>query len=526
MEEKDLKNPSQDEATAASAQPVNAHHDPPVEPKQKGKSSRRGKIVGKQGEPGKFAPGKDAAPPEFDPKEFAEILDLYWLDGDGDRYFVRTKTGWSKWPKSMINKKMRAVPGRFIALRPREGEENSEADRVLLYTMEHRTINHSLPGLSGHPAGVYNMNGDNVMVLKSASNIEPKEGKWDTVRSLIEDRLGAEQSRFFHSWMKKSYESLVFGGPGNFQPGQALILAGGAGTGKSRIQHQVITPMLGNRAADPGPYMFGRTDFNSEMIAAEHLLMEDPQSTTLTKDRVFFGEMIKSIVVNDTHRLHPKGKDALMASPFWRLSMSINDDPDKMRVLPLITPDIEDKLLIFKVESVPLPMPTGTLQERKAFREKITEELPAYAHWLINEWEVPEDIRADRFGVKHYHDATLRGDLFEDTPASEFLSLIDTAQFAKEGEFSSCKLWDLPLEYNVYFGRSLWKHQAITLEALLTGEIEDVTSTVATKAKQFFRHNNCARLLSRLRQDEPERVDKGNTNTWKGWVISPPPALS
>jgi hypothetical protein len=499
MEKEDLKTPSQSEEAAASAQPKNSHHSPP---KKTGKNSRRGKMVGKDGEPGKFAPGRDAAPPDFDPKEFAEILDLYWLDGDGDRYLVRTKTGWSKWPKTMINKKMRAVPGRFIALRPREGEENSEADRVLLYTMEHRAIDHFMPGLAGHKAGVYTVNNERILVTKSTDYIDPVEGEWATIKALIEDRLGETQSKFFHSWMKKSYESLVYGGPGNFQPGQALILSGGAGSGKSRLQHQLITPMLGNRSADPGAYMFGRTDFNSEMIRAEHLLMEDPQSTTLTKDRVFFGEMIKAVVVNDMQRIHPKGKDAMDAAPFWRLTISVNDDPDKMRVLPLITPDIEDKLMIFKVESVPLPMPTGTLEERKAFREKISEELSAYAHWLINEWEVPEDIRADRFGVKHYHDATLRGDLFDDTPASEFLSLIDAAEFTKEGEFSSMKLWHLPAEYNAYSSRNLWKHKAITLEA------------------------NCARLLSRLRQDEPDRIDKGNTNTWKGWVISPPAALS
>lgn len=521
------RKPGKSGATAIPPNP--AHHD-------LGKS-RRGKITGKPGEPAKLESGKPAVP-DFDPAEVAELLDMWWMDGDGDKFLVKNgKGGWTKWPKTMVNKKMREIPGRFISLRPRDGESNSEADRVLLHTMENRCLDRCLDEMAGYSAGVFEMKSKRVMIKHSPRRIAPVEGDWTYTRNFIEERLGPDQSRFFHSWLKASYRSLTECIPGEFAPGQALILSGAANSAKSRLQHQIITPLLGWRSADPGAFMFGKTDFNDEMIEAEHLLMEDPINTTLTKDRVYFGEMVKAVVVNDDNRLHPKGKGAITGTPYWRLSISVNDDPDKMRVLPLITPDIEDKLMIFRVQSIPITFPDthlngaeiadDILERRKAFREKIYSELPAYAWWLINEWAIPAEIRSERFGVKHYHDETLVSDLFEDTPGADLLNLIDASEFtAEDGEFTKRKLWELPKgdlnHHDPAKTAGLWHGKLITLEALLTGEMEGVRSSVMAKAKQFFRHNNGGKTMARLLHDSPSRIDKGNTSSWKGWRISRP----
>ena len=124
--------------------------------------------------------------------------------------------------------------------------------------------------------------------------------------------------------------------------------------------------------------------------------MEDPASSTFTKDRVMFGEKLKQIVVNDTQRLHPKRETAQMLQPFFRLTISVNDDPDKLRVLPLLTPDMKDKVQLFKVVAAPMPMSTMTLPERAAFRETVAAELPAYAWWLLNEFTVPAEMQGER----------------------------------------------------------------------------------------------------------------------------------
>ena len=516
----------------AKTPPSAAHHGKP-KPR---KNPRMGavELSGKQDEAAKFNSKKEAAKPVFDPAEVAEELDLWWLDGDGDKFYIKNgKGGWSKWPKTMVYKAMREMPGRVIQTKYRDGDMNAEADQVLLYAMRERRLDRAIPALAGYPAGVYDVQGERVMVLAPMRIVEAEKGEWAFVKSVIESRLGAEQSRFFHSWTKVAYGSLINGSPGNYMPGQALIFVGGAGSGKSRLQHNIITPMLGGRSGNPKKYLFGTCDFNDNMIKAEHILMEDPCASTKLYDRVIFGEAIKEAVVNDTQRMHPKGKSEFEASPFWRLSISVNDDPDKLRVLPPITPDIEDKLMIFRVSPTEdLPQPethlcgseiADELDRRRAFRERINQELPAYAWWLLNEFEIPEDIKGRRFGVEHYHDESLRGDMFEDSPANELMALLDAAEFTRSEDLSErFKLWELPEEVNASTTEGLWWERALTLESLLTGEHEAFECSVAVKAKQYFRHNNITKVLPRLHNDVPERFDKRNKSAWKGWTISRP----
>lgn len=488
------------------------------------KNPRRGRLKqGAKGKPAEFEGGRDAAANRgFDPEEIAEELKIWWVDGDGDKYLMQMGDGrWTVWSERKVLKRMRTLPGRMIALRPREGEVVSESDQVLLWTMEHRRVEFTLPGLAGYPSGIYDIQGERAVIRSSPRLLVPVEGEWTTTMALIDNLLGPEQAPYFHGWMKVSCQALYEGGPGNFRPGQAIIFAGRKDSGKSRIQHQVITGLLGERFADPGAYMFGRSDFNAEMIRAEHLLMEDPVTSTLTKDRVFFGEMIKGIVVNDSHRLHPKRKDALMGSPYWRLSISVNDDPDKMRILPLLTPDMSDKVMLFHVESNPLPMPTETLAERAAFRAQIESELPAYLHYLLHEHVIEERLRSTRFGVREWQHPRLVLDLFDDTPHAELLMLIDAAEFESPST-GRMKLWELPEEVNGMKSGKVWKGSALGLEKLLLGEMGSWESTVAREAKKLFSHNKGARLLGRLKEDQPDRFDQWRSNSERGWLVSRP----
>ena len=270
----------------------------------------------------------------------------------------------------------------------------------------------------------------------------------------------------------------------------------------------MITGLFGGRSADPGPYLFGRTDFNGEWLEGEHLLMEDPASSTFTKDRVMFGEKLKQIVVNDTQRLHPKRETAQMLQPFFRLTISVNDDPDKLRVLPLLTPDMKDKVQLFKVVAAPMPMSTMTLPERAAFRETVAAELPAYAWWLLNEFTVPAEMQGERFGVKSWLHPALEQELFEDTPAAELLRIIDAAKW--DGRY----LWDL--ESASQKSPGVWLNGSHHLEDLL------LNSSMTKEAERLLKHNKLDRLLGRLKEDEPDRVVKTRTNQERRWAISRP----
>jgi hypothetical protein len=513
------------------------------------KPKRRGKAEkSKKGEPAAFIPGAAKGPREFDPEKIAGQLHLWWEDGDGqtfivgshpkvmpangvsDALFEENPQIWSRWPEKKIVNLLRT---KFVRLKPREGETLCEVDRLLLHVMQQRRLDLAITALAGYPAGIYDVGGQRVLVRTGPRLVEPREGEWPTVNELLRAKLdfsygddeghGVDQLPYFHGWMKTALEALYLGGPGNFRPGQACIFIGPRNCGKSRIQHQIITGLLGGegRSADPGPYLFGRTDFNGEMFSAEHLMMEDPASSTKTVDRVFFGEMLKQLVVNDTQRLHRKREDAIVVSPFFRTTISVNDDPDKMRVLPLLTPDMKDKVHLFYVSKHPLPMPTGTLPQRADFRRKIAEELPAYAWWLLSKFEIPEDLRSERFGVREWHHPTLAMELFDDTPAAELLQIIDAATFKASGADGGLgnRLWDL--KSHAKEDEDRWEGSALELERLLLGEGEWKCS-LDREAKKLCMHNKIDRLLSRLKEDQPGRIIQHRTRLERRWIVVAP----
>ena len=444
-------------------------------------------------------------------------------DGDDGISHAQPRV-WGRYPERKIVNILRK---NWVRQKVRVGEILSEVDELLLYVMEHRRLSETLEAIPGYRAGIYDLQGKRVLVKTSPQLLDFKAGEWRTVRALIEGKLdlvddeghGVRRTDYFHAWMKKALESLYLGGPGNFQSGPCLVFAGPADVGKSRIQHQIITPLLGNRSADPSAYLFGKTDFNSEIFSAEHVMMEELEQTSAkTVDRTLFGERVKKLVSSDRQRLHAKRVDARMVEPFFRMTISINNDPDKLRLLFLLTPDIRDKVMLFLVSDAPLPMPAVTLVERQSFRETIAAELPAYGHWLMNEFRIPVDLEKGRFGVKCWHHPTLAMELFDDTPAAELLQIIDAADFSSAGQ--SVRLWDL--KSKAPFDENVWEGPAVVLERLLLGEIEVSKCSLERQAKKLLQHHKLERLLSRLKEDAPDRVSQHRTKMARGWRISAP----
>ena len=58
-------------------------------------------------------------------------------------------------------------------------------------------------------------------------------------------------------------------------------------------------------------------------------------------------------------------------------------------VLPELTDDVEDKMLILKSELSAWPMPMGTWDQKKAFVNTIKAEMPALVHYLLHEYTLP-----------------------------------------------------------------------------------------------------------------------------------------
>jgi hypothetical protein len=144
------------------------------------------------------------------------------------------------------------------------------------------------------------------------------------------------------------------------------------------------------------------------------------------------------------------------------------------------------------------------------FAALMESQAPAYAWWLLNEFTLPAGLFHKRYGVRQWLHPALAQELFDDTPASELLAIIDAARWDGAAQKS---LWDLETKSST---EGIWEDGGMELERLL------LESTFQKEAERLLRKFKIERLLSRLRKDEPDRVMQHRTNVQRRWMILAP----
>jgi hypothetical protein len=347
-------------------------------------------------------------------------------------------------------------------------------------------------------------------VTSSPSIIEPKQGQWPLILAvtdglLIHETLAVkdglpiheitDQTPYLFGWLKIAYEAVR---DRKLMPGQALAIAGPRESGKSLIQ-ALITEILGGRAAKPYQYMTGATTFNSEHFGAEHLMIEDESASTDIRARRNLGAAIKNLTVNTVQRCHGKNRTALSLTPFWRLTISVNEEPENLMVMPPIDESISDKIIMLKAYRSDMPMPTSTPSEREAFFKALRAELPAFLYDLMR-WEIPEKLKNARFGICAYQHPELLEALNDIQPELQLLSIIDQ---------------------DLIFGmdNNDWSGTAERLEQKLT----DQEAAFNHKSRKLLYYSNaCGTYLGRLAKHVPERISSRKVNGTTIWTIIGP----
>ncbi len=431
----------------------------------------------------------------YRPRRPKPTLPEAYFDSARQHYWVQDQR--ERWMPYNETSLKRLIRSNGISAKPLKGEMVSDLDLVILEIQHNRNVDYAA-SLAGYKKGVYDILGSRVLVVDSPQLIEPKAGTWERIKVVLIGLLideNFDQTPYLFGWLKLALESLR---AGQRRPGQALALAGPKDCGKSLLQN-IITELLGGRMASPYQYMTGITPFNGEMFRAEHLVIEDNSASTDIRARRNFGALLKTITVNEHQSCHAKGRQAVSLTPFWRLSISVNDEPENLMVLPPIDESIEDKLILLKASCATLPMPTGTLEERKLFRDTLSSELPAFAHFL-SEWEVPRELHSQRFGITHFHHPDLLQTLDDLAPERQLLDLIDTELFS-----------GILVEP--------WEGKAEELEQRLTGS--ESKSSYAARRLLGFRAA-CGTYLGRLVKKHPERISRRVLDGHSVWRVDPP----
>lgn len=352
--------------------------------------------------------------------------------------------------------------------------------------------------LAGYPQGFLDTGSVRILVTSSPFRITPNPGKWPTTKAFLNglfgnDEDGLDQMPYVYGWLRFAAESVYV--LGNRRPGQAIVIAGPHNCGKSLFQ-KLVTEILGRRASKPYRYMSGSTNFNSDLFGSEHLIIEDEVASTQLARRRHFGARIKDFTVNDTQSCHAKGRAAFTLIPCWRLSISLNDEPENMMILPPLEDSIKDKLILLRAYKRPMPMPTRTTTERNAFWATLISEVPAFVNFLLN-YEIPPELAEERFGIASFHHPTLVRAINELSPEQQLAELIDIA---------------------ILNDRSEWEGAAADLKSIFMSAESAYVRDTAKKLLDW--PSAAANYLRRLQTQDPEHFQYKRTNSKRLWKLT------
>jgi hypothetical protein len=400
----------------------------------------------------------------------AREFEIYYDHNRGSYWGPNSRGGWVMISTADVKRwlKERGCNGSAPAK-----DKVSETD-ALLSTFQREFDVEYAGSLAGYHRGLCEIEGKRILVKDSPALIKPEQGPWPLLKGIIRNMLGPEQEIYFFGWLKFGVEALY---RRKARVGQALILAGPRDCGKSLLQN-VITVIFGGRSAKPHRYMSGTTPFNGDLFCAEHLLIEDEEASTDIRARRNFGTKLKEITANVTQSCHAKYRQAITLNPFWRISISVNDEPENLMILPPIDESLADKLIILKADKHPMPMPSVSDDEREAFIKALHAELAHFIHFLMNNWQVPSHLISQRYGIVHYHHPDIVEALGTLAPETKLLELIDKQLFES-------------------IAPGIWEGTANELERQLT----KVGSAVAREARQLCSFSTaCGTYLGSLRR--------------------------
>lgn len=329
---------------------------------------------------------------------FGGVIQDFYYASARDKYFYRHPTGWLETTAAKALSILHHDHG-ILAKKDKEG--NSPADTFLHRVFKERSIVGAVavPNTSSEiidlPAGRY-LNTGKATCLQPAQDGDPD--KWPFICRLIEGLFREEkQVEYILAWLKRFYQSHL-----NLKPlwGQAVIMAGDHGGGKSLFMNGVVGGLVGagERAKE---FLRGESRFSAELISSPLWVMDDEDGEGSYRARAAISAKVKDVVASG--KAPYRQKFGVEVSVPWsgRVMIACNLDDDSLRaVLPNIEHDaVRDKLLAFRTYS---DMVFPTAADQGWIMKTLEEELPHFARFLLDYQPDANVMGQDRFGVSTY----------------------------------------------------------------------------------------------------------------------------
>lgn len=350
---------------------------------------------------------------QYEVGRIGEAIKNYWTDGKN--YFIEDETG-----GFLVNSKDDTLLDlqcrHDLTSRPGRSENVSEARRALHMINTSKRVEAGVPfcftksRIVKHENNTY-FNTARVRPLSPADS----SGEWGegfpTIAAWMTHMLGDEQLKHELTWLAYAYKNAYAGQP---KRGHAHFLVGPPNCGKTLYNSVILGGLFGGgiKASD---YLTGKDDWTDHLFEFGAWLVDDEAPTASTSMHTAFTARLKEHIANDTFLI--KGKFLKAGRAYWRgrISITLNDDPVSMRLLPDLDMSIKDKLMLFKCNDG-----FNFKWETKGIVQK---ELPIFARWLLN-YDIPEELREVRFGVKAYVNPDLESQAKADSRYSHIIELL------------------------------------------------------------------------------------------------------
>jgi hypothetical protein len=399
---------------------------------------------------------------------------------------------------------------------PRGGVENSKAVNEMLYTKIMRRVSYAGP-LAGWRRSVMKFDDTRALIIKSPSLPTPREGDTDVIEGFLtavlvgreEDGTPIDQRPWFYAWWKHALKSLYAGEP---TKGLAIAIAGEKGSGKTLLK-DLIKLSFGGREVYPYRWMTGEDGFNLELAEAPLWVIDDEAANTRHEARAHLGAEIKKCVAASAIRFRGLHQQARTLCPFRRLVICLNNEPDRLLVLPPMDGDIDDKISLFRGYKNPYPMPVDSHPDKVAFWAKLMEQLPCFVHALLT--SDTSEVEEGRFGVQPFHHPAIMQELLDVGGEGSTWELVEKwLRYEYNPDQAGAPNWFCPIKAADY--EQGWQGTAQQLREALTSDWSPLSQY---ERREVQRPAWLGRHLGKLAKRHPLRVIRHRTATSNEWII-------
>lgn len=358
-------------------------------------------------------------------EEMGKAIDGIYYDG---RSFIRKNTAdqWLWEDQTQIGNFLRVRRG--LTDRRAKGASFSQIDSALQLIKDVSVIT-SAGSFCGYTKGImlYNhkkfLNIHNQDVLQPA--MEPTvwgpSGRFPLISHFYDGFFSSpEQLKFFLSWGARFYRSFHRRDP---RSGQAVFIFGRQGRGKTFNTTAIWANLMGGHA-EAKEWLQGEDSFNSELFDVPVWSLDDGSLASSMRTQHLFDEMVKRCVANISFRSNEKFRKAGQVLWQGRVMCSGNDDAESLRRIPNLDMSMQEKVMLFRVAA---ERTDGfKFSDEGEMRKQVAEELPHFARYILD-FPIPEECQGEetRYGVKAYHEPTLRNSANHSSASATFGEILD-----------------------------------------------------------------------------------------------------